>query len=231
MQVEELKTNFVSMMSHDLKTPLARIQGMTDVIARDDNPLSPLQADALMSIQKSGEELANFITSILNLGRIESQEIKLQLVTRDINALLEDVIHRHDFLAREKHITVVKELEPLFSVRMDVELMRQVFSNLLENAIKYSREGGRVLISSEEANGRIVVQIADQGTGIAAEELPNIFMKFYRSKDARISTIRGSGLGLYLAKYFVELHNGVISVDSTVGAGTSFTVDLPMNTP
>ena len=107
--------------------------------------------------------------------------------------------------------------------------MRQVFANLLENAIKYSPENTRILIATEEQRGRAIVQVSDQGQGIPPDELANVFMKFYRSKDAKASSVKGSGLGLYLAKYFVELHNGTLSVDSAPGQGSTFTVELPLD--
>lgn len=228
-QVEELKTNFLSMMSHDLRTPIARIQGMTEIVRNDPNPLSLRQAEALQTLAKSSEELLDFVSSILNLTRVESKELRLHLQSRDPNSLLSEVIERSAYLAKSKEIEVISELEPLFSVKMDVDLMRQVFSNLLENAIKYSPEGSRILITSEELNGKVVVQIADQGMGIPEEELQQVFSKFFRSKRAKNSTIKGSGLGLYLAKYFVELHKGRLTVDSRVGEGSTFTVELPMD--
>jgi len=111
---------------------------------------------------------------------------------------------------------------------VDPELIKQVFSNLVENAIKYSPENSKVLVSSEEVNGKIIVQVADQGIGIPQDELSNIFMKFFRSKNAKASPIKGSGLGLYLAKYFVELHHGVITAESAPHLGSTFTVELPI---
>jgi signal transduction histidine kinase len=231
-QVEELKTNFLSMMSHDLKTPIARIQGMTDIVLKDPQPLSQRQTEALITLNKSSEELLEFVSSILNLGRIESKEIELHLHSRDVNSLLEEVVSKYEYMAKEKKIEIVTEFEPLFSVKMDVDLMRQVFSNLVENAIKYSPEGSKVMITTEEkadaAGNRVVVQVADQGMGIPEDELANIFMKFYRSKHAKTTKIKGSGLGLYLAKYFVELHKGSISAESSPGQGSTFTVELPM---
>lgn len=228
-QVEELKTNFISMMSHDLKTPIARIQGMTDVIERDPSPLSSPQREALDTIRSSGDDLLRFINSILQYGRIEAQQIQLHRQSKDINALIEEVVKKHEFLAKIKRIHVLLELEPLFPISLDPDLLRQVLSNLVENAIKYSAEDTKVLISSEERDSWVVVQIADQGPGIPADELPNIFMKFFRSKNAKSSPVKGSGLGLYLAKYFTELHGGRISVESTYGQGCTFTVELPMD--
>lgn len=226
-QVEELKTNFLSMMSHDLKTPIARIQGMTDIVTHDPNPLSPKQKEAIATLSKSSQELLEFVSSILNLGRIESKELKLHLQSRDPNSLIKEVAGKLEYLAHSKQISIKTELEPLFSVKMDVDLMRQVFSNLIENAIKYSPENSSILITTEEADGAVVIQVADQGQGIPEDELPHVFTKFYRSKNAKSSQIKGSGLGLYLAKYFVELHHGSISVDSQVGEGSTFTVELP----
>jgi signal transduction histidine kinase len=226
-QVEELKTNFLSMMSHDLKTPIARIQGMAEVVRSDKNPLSPTQAEAIDTLRRSSDELLEFISSVLNLGRIESKAIQLHLQSKDVNALLKEVVSKLEYLAGSKNIDIRTELEPLFSIKFDVDLIRQVLSNLVENAIKYSPEKTSILVSSEERDGWIVVQVADQGPGIPEDELPHIFMKFYRSRNAKGSAIKGSGLGLYLAKYFVELHKGRIQVDSTLGQGSTFTVELP----
>ncbi|MGZ3775432.1 MAG: ATP-binding protein [Pseudobdellovibrionaceae bacterium] len=227
-QVEELKTNFISMMSHDLKTPIARIQGMTDVILTDAVPLSHHQREAVDTIKHSSDDLLKFINAILNYGKIESQGVQLNLKSKDVNNLLQEVIRKHEFLAKVKRIQIVSELEPMFPIPVDSDLMKQVFSNLIENAIKYSPEDTKIMVSSEETPSKVVIQVADQGPGIPNDELPNIFMKFFRSKNAKSSPIKGSGLGLYLAKYFTELHRGHIFVESTYGNGSTFTVELPI---
>jgi signal transduction histidine kinase len=227
-QVEELKTNFISMMSHDLKTPLARIQGMTDLILSDSLKISSQQREAIDTIRQSSDDLLKFISKILNYGKIESQGIELHLQSKDVNTLIAEVIKKHEFLAKLKRVQITQELEPLFPILVDADLMKQVFSNLIENAIKYSPEDTKVLISSEEIGSKVVVQVADQGPGIPSDELPNIFMKFFRSKNAKSSPIKGSGLGLYLAKYFTELHQGSLFVESTYGQGSTFTVELPL---
>ncbi|MDZ4676142.1 MAG: ATP-binding protein [Oligoflexia bacterium] len=227
-QVEELKTNFLSMMSHDLKTPIARIQGMAEMALNDKKNLSQEQNQALKTIMRSSEELGNFIGSILDLSRIESKEVKLQKTSRDINSVVKETIKKYDFNARQKNITLKTELEPLFSLKVDVDLIRQVFSNLIENAIKYSPENSIIKISSKEENGQILVRVTDEGPGIDQDDVDNIFLKFYRSKAAKASPIKGSGLGLYLAKYFIELHNGTINVESQPMKGSTFTVQLPL---
>ncbi len=227
-QVEELKSNFLSMMSHDIKTPLARIQGMVDIIKRDTQPLADQQKQALDTINQSAKDLTSFISSLLDVGRVEGKGIQLHISSKDINGLLNEVIAKHEFLAKEKNIEIITEFEPLFSVKFDVELMRQVFSNLLENAIKYSPPDSKILVVTEEVNGEIMVQFSDQGIGISDSEISNIFMKFYRSKDVKNTPIKGTGVGLYLAKYFVELHKGRIEVESKPQQGSTFTVNLPM---
>ncbi len=228
-QVEELKSNFMRMMSHDLKTPLARIQGMAELVLKERQPLSPEQKTAVESISHSSEELAEFIGSILNLTRIESKEVKLQLRSRDINSLIQDVVKKCEYLAQQKNIRILQELEPMFSMKMDEDLIRQVLTNLLENAIKYSPPETQIQIRSQEVDGRALIQITDQGYGIAAEDLPNIFTKFYRSRQASSTSIKGSGLGLFLAKYFVDLHQGRITVESQLEKGSTFCIELPMN--
>ena len=227
-QVEEMKSNFMRMMSHDLKTPLARIQGMADIIRKDTSNLNETQLLALETIFDSSEELMEFIGSILSLSRIHSKNLKLQLRSRDVNQVLRNVVRRCEHLAKRKGIDIASELEPLFSIKVDEDLLKTVFTNLLENAIKYSPDSSRILITSEEINNEMVIQISDQGRGIALEEIPHIFDRFYRARNSRNDT-PGNGLGLYLAKYFVELHNGRIEVESVVNKGSTFSVHLPMN--
>jgi signal transduction histidine kinase len=226
-QVEELKSNFIRLMSHDLKTPLARIQAMSEIVNKEKDRLSPEQKTAVENIEFSTDELSQFIHSILNLSRIQSQKVKLDLRTRDITQLLQRVILSCEHLAQRKNIRVETDFEPLFSLRMDEDLMKQVFKNLVENAIKYSPENSHVTVSAREVNGKIQVIIADQGIGIPQEELPYVFERFYRAQNAEYEN-SGTGLGLYLAKYFVNLHNGAIEVESNPLKGSTFRVSLPL---
>jgi signal transduction histidine kinase len=227
-QVEELKSNFMRMMSHDLKTPLARIQGMADVIRKEPADLTETQRLALNTIAESSEELTDFIGSILSLSRIESKELKLQLRSRDVNQLMRDVLRRTEYMAARKHIEVLTEFEPLFSIKVDEDLVKTVLANLLENAIKYSAEGTRIMVTTEEINNEVVIQVSDQGRGIPPEEIGHVFDRFYRARNSRSNT-PGNGLGLYLARYFVELHNGRLEVESVLDKGSTFTVRLPMD--
>lgn len=227
-QVEELKSNFIRLMSHDLKTPIARIQAMAEIVQQENDRLSEAQKNALENITASSEELSQFIASILNLSRIQSKKVKLQVKTRDITQLLQKVIRGTEHLAKRKNIEIVTEFEPLFSLKMDEDLMRQVFANLIENAVKYSGENTRVKVSAKEIGGHIQVQVSDQGIGIPTDELPFVFEKFYRAQNAEYEN-NGTGLGLYLARYFVQLHKGNIRVESEANKGSVFSVDLPLD--
>ncbi len=227
-QVEELKTNFISMMSHDLKTPIARIQGMSDVILQDPVILSHQQREAVDTIKQSGDDLLKFINSILEYAKIESEGIKLNYESRDLNTLIEDVLKKFEFHAKIKKIKISKNLEPLFPIPMDPNLMKQVISNLIENAIKYSPEESTIHITTSEENSKVLFKVKDEGSGISKEDLPHVFDKFFRSRNAKISSVKGSGLGLYLAKYFTTMHGGDLLVESSLGVGTTFTVILPV---
>ncbi len=227
-QVEELKNNFIGMMSHDLKTPLARIQGMIEIVLRDKNALSDDQRQAVKSIQSSTEDLLNFISSILNFSRLETEGVQLNLKSKDVNTLIEEVLQKTDYLAKEKKIKVIKELEPLFSMKIDPDLIRQVILNLVENAIKYSPTEAQITVKTEEKDNKVFIQVKDQGIGIPDDELPRLFMKFFRSRKAKNSEVKGSGLGLYLSRYFVELHNGTLTASSEENKGSTFTIELPL---
>jgi signal transduction histidine kinase len=201
---------------------------MAEVLGKDDGGLTPTQRRALDTIADSSEELIEFIGSILSLSRIEAKEMKLNLRSRDVNSIVREVVRRTDFMASRKNIEVQTELEPLFSMKVDEDLMKTVLTNLVENAIKYSPDNSKILITTEEENNEVVIQVADQGRGIPREDLHRVFERFYRAQNSRIST-PGNGIGLFLVKYFVELHKGAIEVESEVDKGSTFTVRLPMD--
>lgn len=226
MQVEELKSNFMSLITHDLKTPVARIQGMAEILNR-----SGADTKIVGEILGSTDELNRFITSILELAKIESDNIQVNLQSKDINKIIEDCIRKHQFNAQQKNITIETNLEPLFPIMIDTPLIMKVISNLLDNAIKYSPENTHIKVISKESSNikdHIEIEITDTGYGIETKDLEHLFGKFYRPKNDISMITKGTGLGLYLSKYFVELHNGKLKVESQVGKGSTFTITLPM---
>ncbi|GAB4012062.1 MAG: hypothetical protein Fur0010_07480 [Bdellovibrio sp.] len=224
-RVENLKQNFISLMSHDLKTPVAKISGLVDMISRQKD-LSLDTKKNLSLINDSTKELNNFISSILDLTKIESSNLNLNLVTKDINPIIESILSGLKYEAEQKGITLETNLSPLYPITFDVNLMKRVVSNLVENAIKYAGQGKRVTVDTHDEGDWVYISIADNGVGIAQDDLQHIFDKFYRVKNDASHSIKGTGLGLYLVKYFVELQGGEIGVESTLGQGTKFTVKL-----
>jgi signal transduction histidine kinase len=224
-QVEKLKQNFLSLMSHDLKTPVAKIAGVADNLYTQ-NSGNPEIREKSQLIIDSTKELNKFISSILDLTKIESSNFGLNKVSKDVNSIVENVIKDLNFSAGQKQIQIKTELAPLYPIEIDATLMTRVISNLVENAIKYSGPGSTVFVTTWDDEKWVYLEIKDNGAGIPAEELSNIFEKFYRIKNDANHSIKGTGLGLYLVKYFVELHGGSISAESIVGVETKFLVKL-----
>lgn len=224
-ELEQLKNNFISLISHDLKTPIAKIQGSLDrMIAQ--HPGHEISGD-LQQLRGYSDELNRYIQSILKLLRVESRDFKLVRTPGDINETIESVITQLRPLADGKKIRLTTKLEPLFTIEGDFTLLREVILNLVENAIKYTPEGGEVEVRSCEKEDRVFIDVQDTGPGIGKDELQTIWQKFVRGKDQDLKT-KGTGLGLYLVKYFIELHQGQVSVESELGRGTLFTVSLPL---
>jgi signal transduction histidine kinase len=225
VQVGELKRNFMSLITHDLKTPVARIQGMGEMLGR-------AGADKTMvhEIIKSSEELNRFISSILELSKVENQGIKTNFQNKDINRIIEDCVKNHSFEAQARGIELDCRLEPLFPIPVDVNLVGKILSNLIDNAIKYSPAGSSIIVTSKESEqkkGFIEITVADNGFGIAEKDMERLFDKFYRPTGDQRMQVKGYGLGLYLSRYFAELHSGYLEAESTVGKGSSFTLYLP----
>lgn len=231
-ELDKMKTNFLSLVSHDLKTPLAKIQAMIERLRRELDLPAEQRSDwkeVIDSIENSNNEMKNFIASILNLSRIESQKVILNKKTNDINGVIGQALNRLRPLAQQKNIQIEESLDPLFSLEFDEDLMRQVISNLIDNAIKYSPSGSKVIVRSREEDGFIRFEVQDFGPGIPKDQLPLMFRKFGRLLHPAQQQVKGSGLGLYLSKYFIELHGGSIRLKSVEGEGTVFSFTLPLS--
>ncbi|MES3037416.1 MAG: CHASE2 domain-containing protein [Bdellovibrionota bacterium] len=225
-ELEQLKNNFVSLISHDLKTPIAKIQGIVQRWQAE----KPTDFNTeLGHLSNYTEDLNRYIQSILKVLRVESRDFKLHLEVADLNELIFEAVQDLSPLAQDKSIALQTQLEPHFTLEIDVTLIKEVILNLIENGIKYSPIGSQIKIISREDDDHVWVEIVDQGPGIPAEELENIFGKFVRGKDQDMRT-KGTGLGLYLVKYFIELHGGKVILESVVGSGTKVAFSLPLIT-
>lgn len=230
IEVEELKTNFLQLVTHDLKTPVARIQGLTESLKRSlSEKLSEKDHEMMNHILLANEDLNHFISSLLELTRIDNHGVRVQLQAKDLNQILETIVLKHRFTAQAKGIHIKTNFEPLFPIRFDPNLIGKVLSNLIDNAIKYSPENTQITIETREIGSSVQVVIQDQGIGIPEEELPHLFSRFYRIKNDTTQRIKGTGLGLYLSRFFVEAHLGSIDVESAPGLGTKFLLSIPLD--
>jgi signal transduction histidine kinase len=224
-EVESLKQNFISLMSHDLKTPVAKIAGMVDIMMHQARGQIQLEKNLKM-VMDSTKELNKFITSILDLTKIESSKLNLNKSSKDINQIIKGVVEGLKFEASSQQVAIEMSLSPLYPISIDLNLFKRIASNLVENAIKYSGKGKKVQIKTWDDEKWVYIEIKDNGVGIGEDDLKHVFDKFYRVKNDASHSIKGTGLGLYLVKYFVELHGGKILVSSELVQGTKFLVQL-----
>lgn len=207
-EMTELKKNFLNLFSHDLKTPIAKILAQIDIINKKQKSQEPI-SENLLKIKKYSHDLNSYVKNILKISQIEADRFSIKKEPADINEIIQMAFAELRLLAQEKEIQVDLDLEPLFSLNCDKELVKQIILNLIENAIKYSPNGTKVRVSSEELDEFVVIRVSDQGPGIKPSDRDLIWQKFSRLNDRT----EGSGLGLYLVKFFVEAHNGAVFVD------------------
>jgi signal transduction histidine kinase len=222
------KSEFLANMSHELRTPLNAIIGFSEVLnERMFGELNDKQAEYLRDIHASGTHLLSLINDILDLSKVEAGRMELELTDFDLPAAVDNAVTLVRERASRKGVTVrVAVDEQVGTFRGDERKIRQVLLNLLSNAIKFTPEGGRIEVGAALGNGAVEVSVRDTGVGIAPEDQEAVFEEF-RQVGASAAKQEGTGLGLALARKFIELHGGKIWVKSQVGAGSTFTFTLP----
>ena len=227
-QLEAHKRNLISLFTHDLKAPVAIIGGFVDrLVEGKAGPLNEKQASYLETIHKEISRLEQYIFSFLDIARIESGQLELQIEPCDLSALLREIVTGFEVQAAKKRITLHLELEPLSGlIEIDKLQISRVVSNLLDNAIKYSDENSSVLLRVQEDRNSVTLEIRDQGPGVSVADQAHIFDHFYRIDDRR-RDVQGTGLGLAAVKAIVEAHAGRVWMRSRPGQGSSFFVSLP----
>lgn len=228
--LNHMKDQFVATVSHDLKNPIGVIKGYADLLEK--NPAlanDPQAQDYIKRIRRGAEQMLILVTDLLDLAKIEAG-MELGVSPNSLDGFLRDQLENFGMLAENKSISL-GYTPPRQDVMLmfDPNRMSQVIKNLLSNAIKYTHDGGKVDISTETRDHHVLIKISDSGLGIPTEDIPFIFDKFYRvSKQEYLAAADGTGLGLSITKAIVEQHRGTIRVESEVGKGSVFHIELPL---
>ena len=229
-ELDKLKAEFVSIASHELKTPIHVISGYAALLREGIyGALAPAQVKVITAIDQQAQMLARLVKQLMDVSRFRAGGGKLEPRPIDTDAFLARFEMSFEGLALQKGITWSVERGPGVpsEVCWDEDRMNEVLGNLLSNAFKFTERGGRVTLRADAADGMVVMDVSDSGAGIPPDQLPHIFEKFYQASNQSEATSGGSGLGLAITKEIVEAHGGSITVESTPGVGTTFVVTLP----
>jgi signal transduction histidine kinase len=233
-QLEEAnqhKSEFLASVSHELRTPLNAIIGFSEVmLERLFGEVNEKQEEYLQDILSSGRHLLSLINDILDLAKIEAGRMELEAGDFDLPQAIDNTLVLIRERALRRGITVERTVDPaLGEIRGDERKIKQVMLNLLSNAVKFTPEGGRIAVRAAAANGTAEVSVVDTGVGIAPEDQEAVFEEFRQVGTDYARKHEGTGLGLALARKFVELHGGKIWVTSQVGQGSTFTFSIPIS--
>ena len=230
-QLEEVRRDFVANVSHELKTPVTSIKGFVETLldgAVDD----PQQTQKFLKIiAKHSDRLNAIIEDLLSLSRLEedSEKRRLSFEKTSVKQTLASAIELSKVKADQKHITVELSFGKNITAKINSALIEQAALNLIDNAIKYSRENSKIQVRAETKGNEILITVSDQGCGIEKEHLNRIFERFYVIDKGRSRKLGGTGLGLSIVKHIAQVHNGYVKVESTIGTGSIFEIHLPLN--
>jgi signal transduction histidine kinase len=229
---DESRNSFVAQATHELRTPLTNMRLYLDQLVEEGDSDPVVKARSINVLSSETRRLERIVGDMLSVAEIEAGSFNLHTDDVRVETMLEEL--RQDFLAqaKEKEIILAFDLPPKLPVISgDRDKIMLAVSNLIGNALKYTAANGQVTVKVEESAGALYIHVADTGIGVKDEEQELIFEKFYRSKDRRIASVAGSGIGLSLARQIVRLHGGEISVKSTLDKGSTFSLRLPARTP
>lgn len=227
-QIDQMKDEFVSIAAHELRTPLTAIKGYAELLDRRLRAQGGREGDrkSLGVIRKQTERLSGLVNEMLDVSRIEAGRLQLHREPFDLSALVGEVVNNMR-VSSEAHILSIAA-EPAIEVSGDAARIEQVLINLISNAITYSPESGEIDVRAWTEGDTARVSVSDRGAGIAREEIPHLFDRFYRAPNAGVTRSGGMGLGLYISREIVARHGGTIEVESTEGVGSTFTFILPL---
>jgi two-component system phosphate regulon sensor histidine kinase PhoR len=230
-EVDRLKSDIVANVSHEFRTPLAIIKAYAELLMDDqEETLAASRHEFLAIIDAETDRLAAMVSGLLDLARLEASAGAIAMSPVRIGDILDEAVALLQPEAQARDIVVNVDMpSELSAMRGNRDLLLTLMRNLLGNAIKFSYDGGRVAVRVRQDDHSLILQVTDQGIGIAEDDKAHLFEKFYRGSTAKNAGIRGTGLGLVLIKAAVEAHHGTIDVESELGRGTSFTVSLPVS--
>jgi signal transduction histidine kinase len=227
--VEQMKSDFVSTVSHELRTPLTSIYGFAETLLRQDILFGDDERKTFLGyIASESQRLTAIVDALLNVARLDTGDLKVNIAPTDVRGVVDEVVQSAQDGGGNGRQFVVDLPDEALAANADRDKLRQVFSILLDNALKYSHEGGKVTVGVERKHDTVEVSVADEGIGIPQADQDQIFRKFYRGADAeaRVGS-GGTGLGLFIARGLVTAMGGRIWVESREGEGSIFAFELP----
>src|SRR6266487_3566050 len=229
-KMDQVRRDFVANVSHELRTPLSILRGYIETLL--DNPKTPHEEllRILRVMERHSNRLEQLVEDLLTLAQLESGNPDLQLGIVDLSEFLQEMIRDWEEKLVTKQLSIVVDIPPTLSpIRADRTRLQEALYNLLDNAVKYSREHGEIRLSVRQSDNKIELSVSDEGIGIAREDLPRLFERFYRADKARSpDRVRGTGLGLAIVKHVAQLHGGRVEAESAAGRGTTIRVILPV---
>ena len=224
-EIEQLKNEFVSTVSHELRTPLAAIKAYSSTLTANPEIEPAQRAEYLQIIEQQADRLARLVDDLLLVTRVEAGHMLKRRVRVPLDAVLDRALEQ---LTYDRETYPIERDTQGIRLSGDPDRLTDIFSHLIDNAVKYMPGGGTIRITAEERDGCTLVTVRDRGVGIEAEHLPLIFDRFYRADSDSVPAAGGSGLGLFLVHSLVRAHGGTVDVRSEPGVGSSFTVSLPV---
>ena len=229
LHLSKMKSYFISTVSHEFKSPLTSIRQMAEMLVRDRVPSAERQRKYYTSILKQSERLSHLIDNILDFSKMEEGHKLFHFEKADIIPVVIDIVESFQQHTADQGFHINLSIpEPLPDVVFDREAMEQVMHNLLDNACKYSGDSREIEVHLLSKGNKIIISVRDNGVGIRKEDHDKIFSRFYRAGEELTQTVKGSGIGLTIVKQIVEAHHGEITVESSPGKGSTFTVSIPV---
>jgi signal transduction histidine kinase len=227
-ETDQLRRELVANVSHDLRTPVTSLQGYLETLVLKEGVLSPQERRRYLDIAVAqSQRLGELIGELFELTKLNSQEMRPRLETFSLGELVQDVVQKFRVIVEAKQVTLQAKLgEDLPVVSADIGLIERVLENLIENALRYTPQGGRITVVLSRMGEKIMTRVTDTGCGIPPSDLPHIFDRYYQVGKNHQSGESGSGLGLAITKRILELHESAVEVQSVVNQGTTFSFHL-----